>query len=128
MQQVARGAFEVRLTPLGEPGEPVGTMSIAKTFRGDLDGTSVGQMLAVHTAEPGSAGYVAMERVTGTLADRSGTFALQHSGIMNKGASSLSVTVVPGSGTEGLAGLSGTMDIKVDDGRHEYAFRFALAE
>jgi len=101
-------------------------MAIAKTFHGDLEGSSTGQMLAVRTAVADSAGYVAMERVTGTLGGHTGTFALQHSGSMNKGAQSLSVTVVPDSGTAGLAGLTGAMDIKIEGGNHFYTFRYSL--
>jgi len=125
-QQVARGTFEVKLTPIGSPGDPVGAMSIDKTFRGDLEGTSIGQMLAVRTPVAGSAGYVAMERVTGAIGGRRGSFALQHSGTMNKGAQSLSVAVVPDSGTDGLAGLIGSMDIHVEGDRHDYTFRYSL--
>ena len=122
----AKGVFEVKLTPMGAPTAPVGAMSIAKTFHGDLDAVSVGQMLAVSTAVEGSAGYVAMERVTGALAGRRGSFALQHTGTMARGAPTLSVTVVPDSGTGDLEGLSGAMDIVIAGGRHSYAFRYAL--
>ena len=125
-QQVATGTFDVKLAPMGEAGAAVAGMSIDKTFHGDLTGTSVGQMLAVRTPVENSAGYVAMERVTGSLGGRTGSFALQHSGSMDKGTQSLSVTVVPDSGTEGLQGLTGTMDIKVDGGRHDYTFRYSL--
>jgi len=123
---VAKGSFDVQLTPIGAPDASVGAMSIVKTFHGDLDGTGTGQMLAVRTPVDGSAGYVAMERVTGTLAGRKGSFALQHSGTLDKGAASLSVSVVPDSSTEGLAGLKGTMDIIVSPGRHDYVFRYTL--
>jgi hypothetical protein len=123
---VATGSFEVKLTPVGAPEGGIGGMAIAKTFHGDLAGSSTGQMLAVRTAVEGSAGYVAMERVTGTLGGRTGSFALQHSGTMSKGAQSLSVTVVPDSGTEGLAGLTGAMDIRIDGGGHFYTLRYSL--
>lgn len=123
-EQTATGTFDVTMTPLA--GSSVGGMTIAKTFHGDLSGTSAGQMLAIRTAVEGSAGYVAMEQVTGTLASRHGSFALQHSGTLNRGVSSLSVTVVPDSATEELAGLTGTMDIKVSPGRHDYVFRYGL--
>lgn len=125
-EHVAKGNFDVQLTPTSAPDAAVGAMSIAKTFHGDLDGTSTGQMLAVRTPVDGSAGYVAMERVTGTLAGHKGSFALQHSGTLDKGAASLSVSVVPDSSTEGLAGLKGTMDIIVSPGRHDYVFRYTL--
>lgn len=122
----AQGEFEVKLTPLNGPPDPIGAMSIAKTFRGGLEATSTGQMLAVRTPVEGSAGYVAMERVTGSLDGRQGSFALQHTGTMARNASSLSVTVVPDSGTEALAGLSGSMEIVVTGGRHTYDFRYTL--
>lgn len=126
VEHVATGEFEVQLTPTGAPDAPVGAMMIAKTFHGALSGTSSGQMLAMRTPVEGSAGYVAMERVTGTLDGKSGTFALQHSGTMDKGAQSLSVTVVPDSATGDLEGLSGAMDIKVEDGKHFYTLRYTL--
>ena len=122
----ATGTFDVKLKPIEMEGNPIGAMSIDKTFHGDLDGTSLGQMLAVRTSVTGSAGYVAMERVNGALAGRKGTFALQHSGTMNKGSPSLSVTVVPDSGTEELTGITGTMTIVIDGGRHDYTFLYSL--
>lgn len=125
-EHVAKGNFDVQLTPTSASDAAVGAMSIAKTFHGDLDGTSTGQMLAVRTPVDGSAGYVAMERVTGTLAGHKGSFALQHSGTMAQGAPTLSVSVVPDSGTDGLVGLTGTMDIIVTPGRHDYVFRYTL--
>ncbi len=111
----ATGTFE-ELTPVGAPDAPIGAMTIAKTFHGDIDGSSAGQMLAVRTAVDGSAGYVAMERVTATVAGRGGTFALQHSGTMDKGAPSLSVTVVPDSGDRRPFG-HGRIDGHRDRGR-----------
>lgn len=122
----ATGIFDVKLTPNSAPDAPIGGMAISKTFHGDLDGASVGQMLAVRTAVDGSAGYVAMERVTAALDGKHGSFTLQHSGSMNKGALSLSVTVVPDSGTDGLAGLAGSMEIKIEGGQHFYIFRYSL--
>ena len=127
----ASGTFEVRLTPqqheegVGDP--TVGRLAISKKFHGDLEGTSLAQMLAVGTDVKGSAGYVAMERVTGLLAGRSGTFALQHSGTMTRGTPKLSVTVVPDSGTGELAGLSGSMVINIIDGKHFYEFDYQIA-
>jgi hypothetical protein len=126
----ARGTFEVKMAPQAPEahvGDPtVGRMSLDKRFHGDLDATSKGQMLAAMTDTQGSAGYVAMERVIGTLQGRSGTFALQHSGTMTRGAPQLSVTVVPDSGTGQLAGLAGTMKIIVADGKHSYEFDYTL--
>ena len=122
--ETAKGTFEVKLQPL--EGAAIGRMSIDKTFAGDLQGTSVGEMLAVRTAVATSAGYVAMEKVTGTLAGKSGTFVLQHSGTMAGGKQELSVTVVPDSGTEGLTGLSGKMAIIIEGKKHSYEFVYSL--
>jgi hypothetical protein len=126
MEHEAVGTFQVKLTPVGAAEAPIGNMTIEKTFFGDLAGCSLGQMLAFRSAVQGSAGYVAMERVTGTLGGRQGSFTLQHSGVMDKGAQSLSVTVVPDSGTEGFAGLTGRMEIVVDAGKHDYRFWYAV--
>jgi hypothetical protein len=125
-QQSASGTFDVKLKLLEPNGSPIGAMSIDKTFHGGLKGKSLGQMLAVRPDVPGSAGYVAMERVDGTLDGRRGTFALQHSGTMQKGAQSLSITVVPDSGTGELTGLTGAMNIVIESGRHEYTFEYSL--
>ena len=125
----ARGTFEVRLTPQATDeaeGTPLGRMSIDKQFRGDLEGTSRGEMLSAGTPVKGSAGYVAIERVSGMLHGRRGSFVLQHSGTMTRGAPRLTVTVVPDSGTGQLAGLAGTMAIEVADGRHSYDFEYTL--
>jgi hypothetical protein len=124
----AVGTFDVKLTAQDDKtGEPMlGRMTIAKQFHGDLDGTSQGQMLTAMTDVKGSAGYVAMEKVTGTLRGRSGTFALQHSGTMDRGAQSLAISVVPDSGTGQLIGLSGTMKIIIADGKHSYEFDYTL--
>lgn len=129
MTTQATGTFEVKLKPMPADDEStVGRMSIDKTFHGDLDGSSLGQMLAAGTAVKGSAGYVAIERVTGTLGGRDGTFFLQHTGTMNRGEPSLSITVVPDSGTGGFEGLRGTMVIHVADGAHSYQFDYTLPE
>ena len=125
----ASGEFEVKMTP--QPADDkaaVGKFSLDKKFHGDLEGTSKGEMLAVGTEVQGSAGYVAMEQFTGTLKGRSGSFALQHSGTMTRGAPQLSVTVVPDSGTGQLAGLAGQMAIKIDGGKHSYNFDYTLPE
>ena len=126
MTMEATGKFEVKLTPVDVGGGPIGTMSIDKTFYGDLDGSSLGHMLAFRTSVEGSAGYVAMERVTGALAGKKGAFTLQHSGSMDRGRPSLVITVVPDSGTDELEGLRGTMSITVNAGQHEYRFAYAL--
>ena len=129
MTHRASGTFDVTLKPQPDEavGDPtVGRLSLDKQFHGDLDATSRGQMLAVSGDVKGSAGYVAMERVTGTLHGFRGTFALQHSGTMNRGAPQLSVTVVPDSGTGQLTGLAGTMTIRIADGKHGYDFEYTL--
>src|SRR5262245_1131847 len=129
MKGRASGEFEVTLTPeeAGEAG--IGRMSIDKKLVGDLEATSRGEMLTVSSATPGSAGYVAIERVTGVLAGRSGTFVLQHHGLMARGDGRLTVTVVPDSGTEELADISGTMTISIaPGGAHSYVFDYAIGE
>ncbi|HSE37575.1 MAG TPA: DUF3224 domain-containing protein [Blastocatellia bacterium] len=129
MTKRATGTFEVKMSPQTDDGvgDPtVGRMSLDKQFHGDLEATSKGQMLAVGTEVQGSAGYVAMERVSGTLDGRKGTFALQHSGTMTRGTPQLSITVVPDSGTGELAGLTGKMTIKIADGKHFYEFEYNL--
>lgn len=126
---LARGTFDVKLTPYpadSAADAAIGRMAIAKTFHGDLAGTSVGQMLAAMSPVEGSAGYVAFERVTGTLAGRKGSFVLQHSGSMNRGAQSLTIAVVPDSGTGELVGLAGTMTIRITDGRHDYELEYTF--
>lgn len=132
MNRHATGTFEVSLNPLdlnevGE-GETRGRISINKTFRGDLDATSIGEMLTAMTEVKGSAGYVAIERVVGVLQGRSGSFVLQHSGTMDRGAPSLSVTVVPDSGTGELVGLRGTLKITIREGVHCYGLDYSLED
>jgi uncharacterized protein DUF3224 len=131
MSQRATGPFQVQMTPQppydSADGVSLGRISIHKQFEGDLAGTSQVEMLSAGTPVKGSAGYVAIERVVGTLHGRAGSFVLQHSGTMNRGEPSLSVTVVPDSGTGGLQGLSGRMSIEVADGKHRYVFDYALA-
>jgi hypothetical protein len=128
----ASGTFEVKLTPQASDDKAgdaaLGRMTIDKQFHGDLEGGSKGQMLMAGTEVKGSAGYVAIERVSGTLNGRSGTFILQHSGTMTRGMPLLSVTVVPDSGTGELAGLAGKMAILIADGKHSYEFDYTLAE
>jgi hypothetical protein len=126
------GTFEVKLAPLDayetSKEAMLGRMSINKQFHGGLEGTSRGEMLMAMTNVTGSAGYVAMERVTGTLDGKRGAFTLQHCATMNRGLPSLSVTVVPDSATELLAGLTGAMTIQIADGKHLYDFEYALPE
>ncbi len=130
MANRARGPFDVKLTPRPSDDENdvalLGRMSIDKRFHGDLEATSAGQMLTAGTAVPGSAGYVAIERVTGTLHGRKGSFTLQHTGTMTRGTPRLSVSVVPDSGTGELTGLAGTMTIEILDGKHFYDLEYSL--
>ncbi len=126
----AIGTFDVKLAAQApvenaDPAAP-GRMTIDKQFHGDLNAKSQGQMLAAQTGVKGSAGYVAMERVTGALQGRSGSFVLQHTGTMNRGVPTLSVTVVPDSGTEQLAGISGKMNIIIAEGKHSYEFDYTI--
>ena len=127
----ATGPFDVKLNVLEaynrDAGAALGRMSIDKQFHGDLDATSKGEMLTAMGAVPGSAGYVAIERVAGTLHGRSGSFALQHSSTMTRGEPRQNVFVVPDSGTGELAGLSGTMTITIaPGGKHSYEFDYTL--
>jgi hypothetical protein len=125
-----QGTFEVTMRaepdPDVEEGVTLARMRLEKRFAGPLTGTSQGQMIAARTAVEGSAGYVAIERFTGTLDGKSGTFVLQHSGVMTRGARSLTVTVVPDSGTGELQGLAGRMDIQIVEGQHRYELDFEL--
>jgi len=123
MSNRATGTFEVKLNPLDE-----GRMSIDKEFQGDLAGTSKGQMLmAASESEKGSAGYVAIEKVTGTLNGRRGTFYLQHNATMTRGVGELNIIVIPDTGTDELTGLSGSMNIIIEGGKHSYEFDYQLA-
>ena len=127
----ATGTFEVKVKPQTDEniGDPtVGRMSLDKQFHGDLEASSKGQMLAVQGEVKGSAGYVAMERVSGTIAGRKGTFALQHTGTMTRNTPEMSVTVVPDSGTGELAGISGKMTINIADGKHSYDFEYTMTQ
>jgi uncharacterized protein DUF3224 len=127
----ASGPFDVKMNPdpsyeTADGGIVLGRVSFAKEFHGALDATSVVQMLSAGTAVKGSAGYVAIELVAGRLEGRAGTFVLQHSGTMNRGEASLTVSVVPDSGTGELAGLTGTMAIDIVAGAHSYRFDYTL--
>ena len=128
----AMGTFEVRLEPQGlsQPGEAagLGRLSIDKQFQGDLEATSTGEMLSAMTPVEGSAGYVALERVTGSLHGRSGAFTLQHSGLLARGASQLAITIVPDSGADELEGIAGTLEIRVEGGVHRYKLDYTLPE
>jgi len=126
----AKGTFDVAMKPQSDgdkaPGATLGRMSLDKVFSGDLAGAGKGEMLTAMTDVAGSAGYVAIERVTGTLHGRAGSFVLQHAATMNRGAPALAITVVPDSGTGALAGLTGRLAIDIVDGRHFYDFDYTL--
>ena len=132
MTMLARGSFAVNIIP--QPPEDktegltLGRMLIEKKFQGDLEAVGKGQMLTGMTEVKGSGAYVAIERVTGTLHGRSGSFILHHLGIMERGAPRLSVSVVPDSGTRDLAGIAGTMTIIIAEGKHSYELAYTLPE
>lgn len=130
MTQLAKGSFTVKLLPLPFDGQPegskLGRMSIDKQITGDLVATTRGQMLSAMTDTKGSAGYVAIERVEGSLHGKAGSFVLQHTGTMNRGVPGLSVTVVPDSATGELVGLQGDFKIVIAEGRHSYEFVYTL--
>jgi hypothetical protein len=134
LNHIAKGEFVVTLLPLDVEGlaesaihgSKLGRMSINKTISGGLVGTTVGQMLSAMTDVKGSAGYVALEQVAGELDGKKGSFVLQHTGTMNRGTPTLSVTVVPDSGTGELLGLSGAFAITIADGKHSYEFTYTL--
>jgi hypothetical protein len=127
----ATGTFDVQLTPQSSDsteGSTLGRMSISKKLHGDLTGTSEGEMLTAMTKTEGSAGYVAVERVTGTLHGKRGSFVLQHTGIMARGEQQLTITVVPDSGTDDLIGITGSMSIAISNGSHSYEFEYTLPQ
>ncbi len=130
MTHHATGPFEVKITPL-DPAfktddNSLGRMSIDKQFHGALEATSKGEMLTAATSVKASAGYVAIERVTGTLDGRSGSFTLQHNATMTRGTPQLNIIVVPDSATGQLEGLTGTMNIIITNGKHSYDFAYTL--
>jgi hypothetical protein len=122
----ASGTFDVKVTPLTSEYPVLSRMDIDKQFHGDIEGTSRGQMIAASTDVKDSAVYVALEKVTGTVHGKRGTFLLQHSGVMTRGVPHLTVTVVPDSGTDQLIGLAGQMTIKIEGGKHFYEFDYTL--
>ena len=121
----AKGTFQITMMPL-DLGPTASGFTIDKTFAGDLVGTGHGHMLAHTTETEGSAGYVAMEMVEVALGDRTGGFALQHSGTMTQGEATALVSIVPDSGSGGLEGISGELTIEVVDGAHHYELRYQL--
>lgn len=127
--QHAHGTFTVKMTPVTPaPAEGLGRFSIDKQIVGDLEATSKGEMISGGDPKTGEAGYVAMEVVTGTLAGKHGSFALQHSATMSAGGFKMTIVVVPGSGTGELKGISGTFVIEIAGGQHSYEFEYLLPE
>ncbi|NDK40076.1 DUF3224 domain-containing protein [Pseudoxanthomonas gei] len=126
----ATGSFEVQMQPQGPgdvgPGSSLGRMSLDKQFNGDLQAVGKGEMLAARSNIPTSAAYVAIERVTGTLHGRGGSFTLVHRGVMTASGQTLSIEVVPDTGTDALAGLTGTLVIRIESGKHYYDFDYGL--
>ena len=128
---VARGPMDVDIEPeppfLEQGGVKLNRNVVRKEFSGDMVGDSEAQMIAAFTGTPGSAGYVAIEHFTGSVGGKSGSFVLQHSGMMDRGDARLAVTIVPDSGTGELAGISGTLQIDNDQGKHSYVLDYELA-
>jgi hypothetical protein len=134
MTMHAKGPFDVKLAPqplaVEDQGEGTsrGRMSLDKQYHGDLEAASKGEMLTAGTGVKGSAGYVAIEHVTGRLQGLAGGFVLQHNGVMTRGDGKLAISVVPDSGTGQLAGLTGTLTIRIEDGKHYYDFAYELPD
>ena len=135
MTEHAKGPFDVKLAPAAlafddsDEGAARARMSLDKHYHGDLEASAKGEMLSAMTATPGSAGYVAIEKVVGTLGGRRGTFVLQHFATMTRGQPRLEIIVVPDSATGALAGLTGTMNIVIaEGGKHFYELEYALAD
>ena len=130
MTNHATGTFEVNLTPQDDKSEDksLGRMSIQKQWHGEIEGSSTGQMLTGGDVKTGSAGYVAMEKFTGTVQGRKGSFILQHSATMTKGKGDLTITVVPDSGTDDLKGIRGNLTIKIENGKHFYDLEYSLSQ
>ncbi|MES1200142.1 MAG: DUF3224 domain-containing protein [Pseudomonadota bacterium] len=122
----AAGTFEVKLSLLDSAEPIIGRMQLDKVFSGELDGVSRGEMLGIMDQGVGSGSYVALERITGALNGRTGSFALVHRGTMNRGVPTLTVEVVPDSGTAGLSGLTGSMQIIIEAGKHSYVLDYEL--
>ena len=124
----ARGPFDVTIEAeppfLEQDGIKLNRNMVRKEYSGDILGKSESQMVAAYTATPGSAGYVAIEHFTGSVGGKSGSFVLQHHGLMERGEAALTVTVVPDSGTGELAGISGMLEIDNDEGRHSYVLEY----
>lgn len=128
---IARGEFDVKMTPEAvdaADGIPVSRLALDKQYRGALEGTGRGVMVSATTPVKGSAGYVAIERISGTLHGRRGSFVMQHAGMMTRGAQQLAITIVPDSGTGELTGITGSCGITIADGTHSYEIRYSLTD
>lgn len=125
---VARGTFDVKIEPVEHSQAGIGRMTITKTWFGDLSGSGVGTMLSAGNPALGAAGYVAVETVTGALSGRRGTFAFQQFGSMHDDSQEMRYEIVPGSGTDDLAGISGTLDLEVVAGEHRYELTYQLED
>jgi len=121
------GTFEVHVQPMSNDEADAGRMLINKNYSGDVVGTGIGQMLSKRTSIENSAVYVAIEEFTGTVDGRNGSFSLYHVGVMNRGDNSLSVNIIPDSGTEDLVGISGSLEITASEGAHSYIFKYEIA-
>jgi hypothetical protein len=129
MTNKATGTFTVKIVPQTDRIIPLfSRMTLDKEIHGDLEAATQGQMLAAGTATPNSAGYVAIERVVGTLHGKKGSFVLQHNATMNRGVPSLNITVVPDSGTDELTGLSGIFTVIIEEGKHSFEFVYTLSD
>ncbi|HEY0782757.1 MAG TPA: DUF3224 domain-containing protein [Thermoanaerobaculia bacterium] len=126
MEMHARGAFDVKITPAADKVGDIARMALDKQYHGDLEATAKGEMLSVGSGTDGSGVYVAIEQVQGTLGGRTGGFALHHTGVMTRGTPQLTITVVPDSGTGQLAGISGRLEIKIENGKHSYDLAYTL--
>jgi len=132
MTRHAEGTFDVKVTPLppddATSGTAIGRYAMEKKIHGDLEAVSKGEMIGAGDLAKGTAGYVAIEQITGTLKGHAGSFALQHNSTMSGGNYNMSITVVPGSGTGDLAGIAGTFTIIIANGKHSYTFDYTLPE
>ena len=132
MTYKATGTFEVKMQPQGDgniaEGSSLGRMSLDKQFSGDLQAVGAGEMLTARSDVPTSAAYVAIERVTGTLHGRVGSFVLVHRGVMRQEAQDLHISVVPDTGKGELQGLSGNLSIRIEGGHHHYEFTYGIAD
>lgn len=126
MSSQAKGEFDVKIVPVSGANEPMGRMSIAKTYHGDLEASATGQMMASRDEKTGAAVYVAIETVSGSLGGRKGSFILAHRGMMGPAGQDLNVVIVPSSGTGALAGIAGDLEILVEGGKHGYVLRYTL--